>query len=78
LNNSGREGIIIVVWTASEEVPKLSNTVDLKNSVRLVVLFKACRQREGKAMSFNSICNLNFGGVADLFTLVALHKILFN
>ena len=39
LNNSGREGIIIVVWTASKEVPKLSNTVNLKNSVRLVVLF---------------------------------------
>ena len=61
LNNSGREGIIIVVWTASKEVSKLSNTVNLKNSVRLVVLFNACRQREKKAMSFSSVCNLNFG-----------------
>ena len=61
LNNSGREEIIIVVWTASKEVSKLSNTVNLKNSVRLVVLFNACRQREKKAMSFSSVCNLNFG-----------------
>jgi len=78
LNNSGREGIIIVVWTASKEVPKLSNNVDLKNSVKLVVLFKACRQRERKTMNFSSVCNLNFGRVVGLFTLVSLYKILFN
>jgi len=78
LNNSGREGIIIVVWTASEEVPKLSNNVDLKNSMKLVVLFKTCMQRERKAMSFSSFCNLNFNRVVGLFTLVSLYKILFN
>jgi len=45
----------------------LSEDSDLKNTIKLEMVFEACRQRERKAMRFGGYV-LNFNEVIGLFT----------